>query len=493
MPPPDATRPTRDRNRDRRRARPQRAPDDGATGLSRRNATEPDEPELLELRCGSVAAGGSCVARAGDGRVVFVRHGLPGELVRARVTAVSARYLRADAVEILEPSAARVEPPCPHAGPGRCGGCDFQHVAPSEQRAMKAALVMEQLRRIARVERDVTVEELTGSPDGLGWRTRVRFAADLDGRVGMRRHRSHDVEPVEHCLVAAESVRSTGVETCRWPPGCEVEVLAPVRDPPAPAGPRARPGRGRDDLDARDGANAVVSVTLHGRARATPPPRPLAPATGLVAGGRVVRPPGHARADVLGHGFRVSAGSFWQAHRDAPRVLGQAVLDGLEPRRGEAVLDLFAGVGLFSVLCADAVGPGGRVLAVERDRGACADARHNARRHPQVEVREDHVSPAVVASLGGFDLVVLDPPREGAGTALVDCLVSLDPAPRRVAYVACDPASFARDLAVIAAAGWTTTSLRAFDQFPMTEHVELVAIVEPPATARRATRAGGAA
>jgi len=347
---------------------------------------------------------------------------------------------------------------------------------------MKASLVAEQLRRLAHVERDVEVEELAGSPDGLRWRTRVRFAADPGGRLGMRRHRSHDVEPVEHCLVAAESICSTGVESCRWIPGCEVEVLAPTVDSPAAVDPGRRGDARRANLDPRAGRNTVVSVALPSRTRATAPPRLLAPATGFVSSSRVVRAPGHACADVLGHRFQISAGSFWQAHLDAPRVLGQAVLDGLEPRRGESVLDLFAGVGLFSVLCADAVGPDGHVLAVERDRGACADARHNARGHLHVEVREARVSPALLASLTSIDLVVLDPPRQGAGTALMGGLASLDPAPRRLAYVACDPASFARDLADISAAGWTTRSLRAFDQFPMTEHVELVAILEPPRT-----------
>ena len=137
---------------------------------------------LLELEVGAIAAGGGCVGRAPDGRVVFVRHSLPGERVVARVTAATTRYLRADAVEILTPSPDRVPPPCPHAGPGRCGGCDFQHVEPGAQRRLKAFRVTEQLARVAGIDRSVEVEPVEGDVGGLHWRSRVRVAVDGNGR-----------------------------------------------------------------------------------------------------------------------------------------------------------------------------------------------------------------------------------------------------------------------------------------------------------------------
>ncbi|HET6907732.1 MAG TPA: TRAM domain-containing protein, partial [Mycobacteriales bacterium] len=137
-----------------------------------------------------VAHGGVCVAHAADGRVVFVRHTLPGERVRVRVTEERRSYLRADAVEILEAAAARVVPPCPWSGPGRCGGCDWQHVALDEQRRLKAAVVSEQLFRLAGITREVVVEAVPGDTSGLHWRTRLRLATDPTGRAGFRRHRS---------------------------------------------------------------------------------------------------------------------------------------------------------------------------------------------------------------------------------------------------------------------------------------------------------------
>ena len=148
----------------------------------------------IEGVVGPVAHGGHCVLRPESGPVVFVRHALPGERVVVEVTegVDGDRFWRGDAVEVLEASPDRVEPPCPFAGPGRCGGCDWQHVEPAEQRRLKAAVVREQLARLAGLDDvAVTVEELPGGP--LRWRSRARFAVDRQGAPGLRRHRSHDV------------------------------------------------------------------------------------------------------------------------------------------------------------------------------------------------------------------------------------------------------------------------------------------------------------
>jgi len=408
----------------------------------------------MELVTGAIAAGGGCVARAEDGRVVFVRHALPGERVLAHVTAETTSYLRADAVEILEPSPDRVDPRCPLAGPGRCGGCDWQHVSMPAQRSLKAELVMEQLRRLARIDRQVDIEEVDGAPDGLGWRTRVRFAVDRTGRTGLRRHRSHDVEPVGHCPLATTKVDEVGVGSVLWRGAHHVEVTA-----------------------SPDGGAPMVAVET-GRARLAG--RPVV-AAGLVVNGSTRRRPDRVRYNVLGHRFEVSAGVFWQVHPGAAAILTTSVLEGLLPSAGDRVADLYAGAGLFTVPLARAVGPRGSVVAVERSGRACADAVRNAADLHQVEIRRSDVNASVVTGdLGRPDLVVLDPAREGAGQSVMHALVSLEPAPRRIAYVACDPASFSRDLRVMLDGGWTVGSLRGFDLFPMTEHVELVAMLDPP-------------
>ena len=346
---------------------------------------------MLELETGSPAAGGGCVARAPDGRVVFVRHSLPGERVRARVTATTKSYLRADAVEILEPSPDRVAPPCPHAGPGRCGGCDYQHVELGAQRRLKAFRVAEQLRRVAGVEHPVEVEPVDGPVDGLAWRNRVRVAVDRRGAVGFRRHRSHQIEHLDSCPVATPQVAATGALTASWPGAGELEVVTGT-----------------------SAGEAVVHVHFppHGRGELRPP----ALQTGLVVRGQLRREPGVVHAMVRGRTYRVSAGVFWQAHIGAADALLGAVLDLTRPGAGESVVDLYAGAGLFSVPLAEAVGPTGSVLAVERDARACADARHNGAAFSQLEVVPAAVTPELVATgLGRPDVVVLDPARQGAG------------------------------------------------------------------------------
>ncbi len=412
---------------------------------------------------GAVAAGGGCVARDDSGRVVFVRHALPGERVRARITAETSTYARADAVEVISSSPDRVEPPCPHAGPGRCGGCDYQHVSIDGQRRLKAARVEEQLRRLAGVERRVKVEPVHGDHGGLGWRGRVRLAVDRDGRAGFRRHRSHEVEPIARCPIAVPAITATGAFDARWPGAAEVEVVSGT---PGVGGPGGRSG--------------VVSVTSLRGGRASPPEGALD--AGLVIDGAVRRPPSAVETDVVGRRYRTSPGVFWQAHVGAPAALLGAVLEGVDPAPGAYVVDLYAGVGLFSIPLAEAAAPRGRVLAVERDRRACEDARYNARHLDEriLEVRRASVTPRLVAAdIGRPGAVVLDPPRQGAGTALMRAVSALTPAPRSVVYVSCDPASFSRDLRVLLDAGWDLAGLRAFDLFPMTEHVELVATIRP--------------
>ncbi len=331
---------------------------------------------------------------------------------------------------MLTASPDRVPPPCPWAGPGRCGGCDFQHVTPEAQRRLKAAVVREQLLHLAGIERDVEVEQVAGDASGLGWRTRVTWAVDEDGRAGLRRHRSHEVVPVDRCRIAHPLVDAAAVTGRGWPGHSSVEVSASVST-----------------------GETLVRPDGHG--------------------------PGELREVVGARSFRVSGGGFWQVHPGAASTLVSAVLDGLDPKPGETALDLYGGVGLFAPALAERLGPTGKVTCVESDRVAVGDARHNLEGLPGVRVergRVDHVLRRL--RLGRADLVVLDPPRSGAGKAVVD-LVSRVRA-RRIVYVACDPAALARDLRWFAdRGGYRLAGLRAFDLFPMTHHVECVAVLAP--------------
>jgi len=409
-------------------------------------AAPPRPGDLLELVAGEAAHGGWCVARTSEaggagGRVVFVRHALPGERVRARVTQATARFARADAVEILEPSPDRVPPPCPHARPGGCGGCDWQHASLPAQRALKATVIRQQLRRIAGIDRDVAVEPVDGDADGLGWRTRVRFAVRKDGTAGLRQHRSHTVVPVRHCPIGHDLVNESGAARERWPGARSVEVAV------APS--TGAPGSGQ---------------------------------VAVLADGAPVRGPQFLERRAAGRSWRTGAATFWQVHPGAASVLAAAVADALDPAPGDTVLDLYCGAGLFAGVLAEAVGPDGTVIGIEADTGAVRDARHNLKPTPWARVHKGDVA-AMLGRYGvsGASLAVLDPPRTGLDRAVTEILAAAGPGGplQRIAYVSCDPATLARDLAIFGEHGWNLTGLRAFDTFPMTHHVECLAVLTP--------------
>jgi tRNA/tmRNA/rRNA uracil-C5-methylase (TrmA/RlmC/RlmD family) len=432
------------------------------------------EAELVELEIGPVAQGGWCVAREPGGRVILVRHALPGERVLARVTEVSARFARADAVQILEPSPDRTEPPCPHARPAGCGGCDWQHASPAAQRRLKAAVISEQLRRIAGLDREVTVEELPGDPAGLGWRTRVRFAVAASGAAGLRKHRSHEVIEVGECPIAHPLVNESGATAASWAGAGAVQVVTSpgTGERAVLVTPAARPwrtspaGRGRSGGTGRYARWAELvtdPVLVSGRGGALTAVRG-GPFLQQVAAGRT---------------WRVSAGVFWQVHPAAADVLAEAVLGTLQPQPGEVALDLYCGAGLFAGLLAGAVGASGTVIGIESDLAAVRDARHNVRATPWARVHRGDAA-EVLARLDSVDadIAVLDPPRAGAARGVLDWLLAGGRL-RRVAYVSCDPATLARDIATARAAGWQLGQFRAFDTFPMTHHVECVAALSP--------------
>jgi tRNA/tmRNA/rRNA uracil-C5-methylase (TrmA/RlmC/RlmD family) len=405
----------------------------------------------FEVSVGPVAHGGHCVARH-EGRVVFVRHTLPGERVVVRVTEDRhPGFCRADAIEILEASPDRVERPCAYSGPGRCGGCDWQHVDPAAQRTLKATVVQEQLARLAGLsDVDVPVEELPGGP--LRWRSRARFAVDRSGAAGLRRHRSHDVVVLDDCPITVEPA-AQAVLGRRWPGAGAVDVSV-------------------------DSTGAVTTTRLDRRGQPT--------------SSRVVRPGGElpeepsARAErhAGGRDWEVEGTGFWQVHPAAADALVAAVAGFAEVRAGETVLDLYAGAGLFGGVLAPAVGADGRVVCVESEEAACAAAAANLAGLPQAEVWQGDVDAEgldeLLAELGSApDVVVLDPPRAGAGQAVSRLLARTGA--RAVVYVACDPAALARDVAAFAEGGYRLAAVRGFDAFPMTAHVECVALLVPAA------------
>lgn len=372
---------------------------------------------MITVTLTGIAHGGSAVGRV-DGRVVFVRGAIPGETVRAQITGEGrkGRFLTAETTEVLHASPDRVPAPCPVAG--QCGGCDFQHVSIPRQHELKAQVLVEQLQRLGGVEVDVPV--VPAIPDAVGWRTRMRFAAGDDG-WGLHRHNSHEVVPLRHCPIATDGVNHALADAATGDPGSQLVVA--------------------------QGADEVVACEQPG-----PTPGPLV-------------------EQAAGRTWLVEPTGFWQAHVQAPDVLVAAVAPHVAD--AECWWDLYCGVGLFAGSLAR---PGVRVSAVEGDRRAARLARRNLAdldvdvHMADVQTWLDHshtVAPA--------DVIVLDPPRSGAGRAVTTALTQTTS--QRLVYVACDPAALGRDVGLLRSNGWHLESVTGYDLFPMTHHVEAVALL----------------
>lgn len=420
--------------------------------------------DLLDLEITAVAHGGVFVARH-DNRVVFVSDAIPGEKVRVALTDTKkSSFWRADTVEVLDASPHRrphVWAPADVSIPpaDRPGGADFGHIALDHQRELKAEVLRDALARFANSDAPVTIEpplpQHVGdrlreeSADGTGWRTRVSLHVDEGGRIGPFAARSHRVIPVEELPLATPGIARAAARRRGGSPG-RVDLVQPA-----------------------DGRVRVIPRPDSGRSRR---PAPVDPAAREV----VVETVGERE-------FQVDAGGFWQVHRLAAGTLHDAVADAVagavDPDGWH--LDLYGGVGLLAASVAGIGGPATRITSVESDARATEHAGENLAAWIGARAETGRVdrwlgnlaetaTPAQRSRLAR-GTVVLDPPRAGAGRDVVEHLAGLGPA--RIVYVACDPVALARDLGTFAALGYTTPSIRAFDLFPHSHHVEAIAVL----------------
>lgn len=384
--------------------------------------------QKFQVTLEKIAHGGHFIARH-EGAVIFVRHGIPGEEVEILITSVGSSFNRGDVINVITPSAERVSPPCRYAHREGCGGCDFQHISISHQRSLKSDVITEQFSRIAKMELRVEVEEV-GKP--LGWRTRCTSVTTKNGALGFYQARSHKIIPVDDCRILV--------------PEMQFSELA------------KRGAKGDQRIE--------ISISNNGeRSIATASARDESPMR-LTDGVEV------AHYTVGENSFEVSQKSFWQSHKDAPQVLTDAVLSYANLRVGDHVLDLYGGVGLFTAAVLSQIGETGAVDLVEGSKSATSDATRNLADSKNVTVITGDVA-KVITRFSHADVVVLDPPREGAGKDVIENLSRI--APRIIVYVACDPAALARDTAYLRDAGYQLDAIRAFDLFPMTHHIECVA------------------
>jgi tRNA/tmRNA/rRNA uracil-C5-methylase (TrmA/RlmC/RlmD family) len=377
-----------------------------------------------------IAHGGHFIARH-EGAVIFVRHAIPGEDCTIEITSVGTSFNRADVISVESASTDRVSAPCRYAHRQGCGGCDFQHIAPARQRVLKGDVITEQFARIAKVDISVEVEEISAP---LGWRTRCAAVTTKAGALGFYQARSHSITPVDDCRILVPEMKFA-------------------------------------ELSARGAkADQRIEISLSNtgeRTIATANTREETPV-------RTSDGPDVAHYEIAGRVLEVSQKSFWQSHKDAPRVLTEVVREFAQVVPGDHVLDLYGGVGLFTAALLAEVGSEGAIDLVEGSKSATADARRNFAEDSIVSIHTGDVA-KILPRFSQANVIVLDPPREGAGKEVIgECARLL---PRTIVYVACDPAALARDVSYLREHGYTLQQLRAFDLFPMTHHIECVALL----------------
>lgn len=405
--------------------------------------------EIVEVTLTSMAHGGSALGRH-EGRVIFVPYALPGETVRAEIVDARARWAQARLLEVLAPSPHRVEPPCPYFGPGRCGGCHWQHIAYEAQAEFKRQVVADQLARLGGLP-DAPVQDIIGAAEPWGYCNRVQFSVTPDGKLGFLTADTRDIVPVDECLILDPLLDELwSALDIEWP---QLHHLT------------LRCGSATGDLmavfelDHYEDFDIDVGVPVS--------------CVILLADGEAAVLMGNPYLveHAAGRDWRISAGSLFLENTGGAEALVAVVRQVLAPSGDETLADLYCGVGLFGLSLADSVG---RVISVEESPSAIADWRHNAQDVENAGWIEGAVATALPQIEEPVELVVLDPPRSGAGRRVVSEIARL--APRRLAYVSCDPATLARDAHHLAEVGYQLQDVQPVDLLPQTYQVGSVAL-----------------
>ena len=428
----------------------------------------------MELSIESLAYGGAGVARAEDGVTVFVEGACPGDIVRVEILEDHGRFRKASISEILTPSEDRVTPRCPYFG--QCGGCQWQHIDYGVQLDWKRRSVADALQRIGKL--DVPVRDTLGSSSSYGYRNKIELsgAAGPQGLVlGFSRAGSAHVLPIDRCLLLPKKLEraprsltgalrylNSRVDTAVERVALRVSTAGNIEvDLWTAPGPFPRQLAAKILTDAV-GAKTITRVLFKGDLKAR-----------NVSKVEVLSGPGMWEERIDQHRYLVSAPSFFQVNTAAARQLRRVVIDALEPDGSDLVVDLFAGVGTFTLPLAELAGD---VIAVESSRHAIADLRRNLEVNGLFAEIEPGDADRILPTLGNADLLVVDPPRAGLADSTVASMTATGA--RRIAYVSCDPATLARDAARLADHGYRPTEAIPVDLFPQTYHIETVLVLE---------------
>ena len=384
--------------------------------------------DLLTLNIEKVAHGGLCVARH-DGVVIFVRHALPGEIVEAKLISLAPgkRSWFAQTISVKKASDKRITPKCEFFKADGCGGCDWQHADSQYQRELKLEVLVEQLERFGQVANARQISSINAvEPSQSNWRTRIRVVANDEGKWGFRKTRSHEVQVVDKCLIADNSINNV------------------LKTLPA--------GNPDDEILIVKSKEETIVYPVEKRAPSAP----------------------NSTQEVDGHDFAVAGDGFWQVHPGAASVLSRQIKESVKGLKVESFADLYAGVGVLAHSLLQEF-PVANAIVVEADRSAAQNAKENLKSFKNVQVSSERVDKWVRGVKNKFDVVILDPPRSGAGQTVMQqiCRQTL----QKIIYIACDPAALARDVLIAKKNGWKLETVVAFDLFPQTHHIESVAVL----------------
>lgn len=384
--------------------------------------------DLLTLNIEKVAHGGLCVARH-DGVVIFVRHALPGEIVEAKLISLAPgkRSWFAQTISVKKASEKRITPKCEFFKADGCGGCDWQHADSQYQRELKLEVLVEQLERFGQVANARQISSINAvEPSQSNWRTRIRVVANDEGKWGFRKTRSHEVQVVDKCLIADNSIN-------------DVLKTLPAGNPD-------------DEILIVKSKEETIVYPVEKRAPSAP----------------------NSTQEVDGHDFAVAGDGFWQVHPGAASVLSRQIKESVQGLKVESFADLYAGVGVLAHSLLQEF-PTANAIVVEADRSAAQNAKENLKGFKNVQVSSERVDKWVRGVKNKFDVVILDPPRSGAGQTVMQqiCRQTL----QKIIYIACDPAALARDILIAKKNGWELETVVAFDLFPQTHHIESVAVL----------------
>ena len=413
------------------------------------------ENEIQTVRFEKLVFGGDCLGRLPDGRAVFVPFVLPGESAEIEITESKERFARGRLARLLDESPDRVQAPCPYFG--GCGGCHYQHLDYAQQLELKKDLVFDQLRRIGKFTNSPQIE-ITGSPIPFGYRNQAQFhPIDVVGtlKLGFKKAASNEVLPISQCLLIPE----------------ELNELLPLLE--------LESGSEINRLAMRIDSDGELMLIFEGNSEEPPEMNIELPVSSayLSPDGRCLNMSGNDALvyTLLGNEFLVSPESFFQVNLSVAEEMIRGVLSLIEGQKNLEILELYSGVGLFTRFLAPHAN---QLTAIESSHSACFDFVGNLDEFDNISLYEgtaEEILPGIIDQIKPIDLAVLDPPRAGLNARARQALTDL--APSQIVYISCDPSTLARDLKHLAQAGYNLQSLRAFDMFPQTAHVETMTVL----------------